>query len=81
MTGPRYLDRQLGRFSVLAADAHAARAAKQGCDDLLRAHLGAGQHLLTFAAAEALGATLGMRPGTVRAAAGDPTITKQGRRS
>ena len=72
------LDRRLDRFNIMAADAHATRVAKQGSDDLLRAQLRTGQHLLTFAAAEALGVALGMRRGTVRAASGDPTITKQG---
>ncbi|WP_267395545.1 MULTISPECIES: hypothetical protein [unclassified Sphingomonas] len=61
------------------ADALLEKAAKRGCDALLAAQLRAGQHLLPINLANALGDTLGMRPGSVRAAAGDPTITKEGR--
>ena len=52
------------------------RAARESSNALLRAQLRTGQHLLPIAIAEALGVKLCMAAGTVRAAAGDPTITK-----
>jgi hypothetical protein len=70
---------QLANFDVLNADNKARRDAQTSCDALLRAQLRAGQHLLPLALARAVGATLFMEPGTVRAANNDPTITEGAR--
>jgi hypothetical protein len=51
--------------------------ARYGCEKLLRAQLRAGQHLLPKSLAIAVGATLGMHAGSVRAATGDPTAARQ----
>ena len=52
------------------------KVARESSNALLRGQLRAGQHLLPIALAEALGAKLNMPAGTVRAAAGDPTINE-----
>ncbi|MCC2978820.1 hypothetical protein [Sphingomonas sp. IC4-52] len=52
------------------------RATRAASEDLLRAQLTAGQHILTHATAVLVGRSVGLRACAVRAAAGDPTITQ-----
>lgn len=60
--------------NVLFTDALRDRAARQSCDALLRAHLKAGQHLLSFSLAKAVAIQVGLPLDQVRPAASDPTI-------
>jgi hypothetical protein len=49
-------------------------SARDGSEELLKAQLRHGQHILPIARARTVGARLGMHPLAVRPAFGDPTI-------